>query len=548
MSARAAAVGIGYQLWLRSRWLLLGCGAGVTVLAIVVHLISSPVAAIVVAFLGSLPIGFAAAILVGIVSYSGDLSTTESGFPRHMMVLPLSNRAMALTPLLYGVGCVAALWMIVGRFVLAPAGWPVPLLWPAAMLAALTVWLQATSWMPFWFPFARVAACVAGLFAICAFACIARTFHFSQSIFVGGLLAAMLLAMPVAVRGVARARRGAGTTPPRLALRIFPARAARKRLPFESGGGAQLWLELRRNCTMLPIFILPLPLLTLLMWPWPGHRNDPPPLYLGGFIVPVQVLWAAACLLLPPFMAGAVGANLGKLDAWGKERKMSSFVAVRPMADATLIIAKVKATALTVGLTWAMVLALLLASWSLPRSFSHTESLAHVLIRYATVHRAIIGAVILAFLVLETWLNVVQSFAMALYGRAWLINAISFTVIGVFIGLCGLGAWTSLHPHSLSAVLRGVQIGMLTLVVVKVSLAVIFIRAIRRCRAATTRQLIRWTAAWLLLLGAQFAIVLWLVPRLRHSLLPLTAGLVLSLPYNRLIAMPLAWHHNRHRS
>src|SRR5947209_9908576 len=99
MSARAAALGIGYQLWLKSRWAVVAVLAMAVVLRAVLHLHAAgePVR-VVVAFIGMLPIGFAVTFLVGIFSYSGDLSSQESGFPRHMFVLPLSARALALAP------------------------------------------------------------------------------------------------------------------------------------------------------------------------------------------------------------------------------------------------------------------------------------------------------------------------------------------------------------------------------------------------------------------------------------------------------------------
>lgn len=547
MSARAAAVGIGYQMWLRSRWLLLACAGGALALALAVHLAPSEIAARVVSLLGSILIGFTAVALVGIFTYGGDMSANESAFPRHMMVLPLSSRALALAPLLYGAGCMAALWWIIGRLVLIPAGRAVPILWPMAMLTAMTAWLQATSWMPFWFPFARVAACVAGLFVICGFAAVAQTFGFSQRALIGGLVSATALTIPAAITGVARARRGEGTSPSWIALPQRVRRGTLKRRPFVSGERAQIWLELRRNCGMLPLFIVPVPLFTLLGWLWAGHRSQPAPLYLGGYIVPVQLIWAATCLLMAPFMGGALGPNLGKLDAWGKERKMLSFVAVRPMADATLISAKLKASALAVGVTWAVILALLIAAWALPHSYSRDESMLHLLAVHATAHRATIAAVVLAFLILKTWLNATQSFSVSLFGRAWLQNTVQFSVIGAFIALGGLGHWTWQHPHALPDVLRTCKIAAWVLVGAKIAVAGIIIRSTRRCGAATPRQLTRWTTLWLLLLAAEFAAILWLAPQSRPYRLTLASVLVLSLSYNRLIAMPLAWHHNRHR-
>ncbi len=94
---------------------------------------------------------------------------------------------------------------------------------------------------------------------------------------------------------------------------------------------------------------------------------------------------------------------------------------------------------------------------------------------------------------------------------------------------------------------RGAAIAAWLLVAAKAGLAGAIVRASRRCSAASSKQLIIVTLGWLLLLAAQFAAVLWLMPTSRHSLVIVSACLVLSVPYNRLIAMPLAWHHNRHR-
>lgn len=132
MSARAAAIGIGYQLWLRSRWAMLATIAGIVALASLMHLISSAPAAQLVAFVGLPPIGIAVAFLVWVVTFSGDMSTPESGFPRHMMVLPLTPAALALTPMAYGIACLAVLWVIIARLVLAPAGGCRRLFWRQA--------------------------------------------------------------------------------------------------------------------------------------------------------------------------------------------------------------------------------------------------------------------------------------------------------------------------------------------------------------------------------------------------------------------------------
>ncbi|HEY2584781.1 MAG TPA: hypothetical protein VGI81_03325, partial [Tepidisphaeraceae bacterium] len=111
MNARAAMIGIGYHFWLRSRWALLGALVVIVAQVAAVHLLHWPVLRNFVVVGGLYLLGPAVVYLVGVLTFSGDMSTTESGYPRHMMVLPAASGAMALTPMLLGAGCLAALWL-----------------------------------------------------------------------------------------------------------------------------------------------------------------------------------------------------------------------------------------------------------------------------------------------------------------------------------------------------------------------------------------------------------------------------------------------------
>jgi hypothetical protein len=547
MTARAAMIGIGYHFWLRSRWVLLGALAVIVVQVAAVYKLSWPGPRKVVIFAGLYLLGAAAVYLVGVFTISGDMSTPESGYPRHMMVLPLTNRALALTPMLYGLGCLAALWVIVDKLVLTPMGWPASVFQPLLAMLAIVAWLQATSWMPFWFPFARVVVCIASVFTIITLALYAEVIGLGQPVVIGGLLAATGLAVVAAVGGVARARRGDGTMAPWAGRRVGVSvgTSVANRRPFASAERAQIWLELRRNCSLLFGYVL-FPSACLLLRPL-FARGNPTPLYAFGMMIHPEVLLMTFLLGSPVFFAGLLAANLGKPDAWSKSLTIPSFLAARPMADTMLITAKLKATALTVLIIWAIVLILLAINLLRPYGFSQSESMAHFLVRQATPHRVALAAALICALVVMTWLSAIKGFVFSLYGRPWVVNAAGFGMLGIYLGVGSLGYWAWQHAGWRTDLLHGARLALGIVLTAKIVTAALVVRASRQHRIATDARLLVWTAAWLLGGALVFSTACWLVPAARNSLLVLAAGVALFVPYNRLVAMPLAWHLNRHR-
>jgi hypothetical protein len=448
--------------------------------------------------------------------------------------------------MLYGAGCLAALWLIVAQLVLAPMGWSVPILLPLLAMAAIVAWLQATSWMPFWLPFARVAASVGIVSTIIAFVIAAPALGFAQPALIGGLLAAWsVVAALMAVGGVARARRGDGTVAPWVGRHASGRAQVPERRPFLSAQRAQIWLELRRNCTMLAGFVVSAAM--LMLFPPLLAGRSPSPLYAGGIMIHPQLLLMTVVLGSPVFLAGALAGNLGKPDAWSKSLTIPSFLAARPMEGSALIAAKLKATALSVAIIWVIVLAILAIDCLLPHSYSEPESMAHLLLRHATPHRVALAAALIGALMLITWLNVIKAFVFPLYGRAWLVNTAGFGMLGIYMALGCVGYLAWLHPGSRTAMLNGAPTALWILLAAKIATAALVVRASRQHRVATGAQLIAWTTTWLLAVALVFSLVCWLAPAVRHSLPLLAPGIALALPYNQLIAMPLAWHHNRHR-
>lgn len=545
MSTRAAARGIGYQLWLKSRLAVVAVFATAVVLRAALHLAAaSDTARVVVAFIGMLPIGFALTFLVGIFSYSGDLSRQESGFPRHMFVLPVSARVLALSPLLAGAMCLSAIWIGVAQFVLKPAGLPVPVLWPAVMLTAFLVWIQATSWMPFWISYVRVAACVGSVFVVIAFVLTVRVFGYPESLLVGGLLGAIGLGMIAAVEGVARARRGDGAVSPWADIRLLSPTVVPRRSPFKSGERAQIWLELRRGGPLVAMLVLAAPVLTFVLLLF--HCN-PPSLYVRGLMVPGSFFLLAIGLGTPPFFAGLVGGNLGRADPWAKSLATPAFLAARPMTDATLAAAKLKASAIMVIASWAVILTILLAGCLLPHTYSPTESLAQFFLRHGTGRGVIAACALVGGLIVYTWISLAAGIAVSLSGRARLNEAVMITGCIGFAGVMALGAWVTRHPQLLPKVLAGTRVAMVALVVAKVVIAVLVTRAILRNRIAPPRSFIGWSLVWLMFAIAAYATALHYAAAALQSRSGMALGLALAIPYNRLLGLPLAWHHNRHR-
>jgi hypothetical protein len=543
MNTRAAFIGFGYQLWRRTRWMLLATVAQVVILVVAVHVLGAPdtqplVGVIVMSFMG-----ITVPFFMQVFTFGGDLSSTESAFPRHMMVLPLSARALAMTPMLYGIAFMAGLWLVVSEFALVPLGAPFPGTWSVLTVAAAVAWLCATSWTPFWFPFGRVIACVGGLSAIVAFTIATRVYSVPEWIIVTGLLTATALAFWMAISGVARARRGDGTVSPWASRRTAGAKPTPLLNPFVSAERAQIWFELRHNCTMVALFVLGMMMLALpLLWESNQHID-----LVDFYFVPVSFLATGLFLVLPFLLFTIAAGTFAKPDAWKDTRTAPAFLTARPMSDNFLVLAKIKATTLTILSIWAIVLGLIGISMLIPHGDRQTETLAHFLLRHATPRHVLISIASIAGLVLLSWLAVIKSFALNLYGGKWIPTVRVFATILLIGVIPSIGHWAWKHPESHAALLMAVRILMCVLIAAKIAVALPIIRAVRRRHIASSSQLVTWTALWFLAAATLLGITFWLVPAARHSALSLVAGVVLLLPYNRMISMPLAWHHNRHR-
>src|SRR6478736_3621312 len=152
-----AALGIAYPLWLKTRWIVGGVLVYIAAMAIAIRLQAFPDAKQQIAG-GTVLLFFALAMLLNALIFSpADLAAKGSVFPLHMLVLPMRTRSLAGWPMLYAAVLMGLLWLLLARLVLIPAEIPLPLLLPAAILMAVTTWVQAIAWSPLPY-FARIPA------------------------------------------------------------------------------------------------------------------------------------------------------------------------------------------------------------------------------------------------------------------------------------------------------------------------------------------------------------------------------------------------------
>src|SRR5262249_15383504 len=85
-----------------------------------------------------------------------------SGIPIRVWTLPVRTRFVVTCLTFWGALTVAALYVAWAKLVFAPAGFPLPVRFPAVALATAMVFFQAAVWGLASFPWLRAIALVAG--------------------------------------------------------------------------------------------------------------------------------------------------------------------------------------------------------------------------------------------------------------------------------------------------------------------------------------------------------------------------------------------------
>ena len=543
----SAALAIAWEFRHRHRWALIAAASYLVVVATIKLFILEPgqvidtesaerFAIMVVVPLSAVVFYFLAAFCFGL---DGDLAARESIYPARMFALPVTTGGLAGWPMLYGSALMLILWLAIRPFAVWPAGFEVPLIWPALLATAVLAWTQALMWMPYGLPGLRVIVAMLCLVAIDTVVLLALYYEAPESLMVAFLAPQVPFAYFVARFAVARARRGdvPDWRPIFAGLARIPDILPRRRNHFASPERAQMWFEWRRHGRSLPALVrMVLPFELALLF-----ATDATPALVFFILFGV--------LLTPPFMAAFAAVSVSKANPHaGDSYGMSPFIATRPLTSAALIGAKLKMA------IWSTLAAWLLVLVAIPLALELSGTLPVVMERAARLRdavgtpRAVVFVLLLlAGFIASTWRQLVQSLFVGLTGRDWVIKANALVLLTFSLLIGPIVVWILEHKSVQAALLIQLPLILAVLMCVKMMSAAWVATRLYHSRLLGDRTLVTGAACWVVAVLALYGLLGWLVsgPLIPRYFLALCA--ILAIPLARVSAAPLALAWNRHR-
>jgi len=492
------------------------------------------------AFLVVVPLTATFLYLLSVFSFglSGDLAARQSMYPARMFTLPVTAAALAGWPMLYGTAAIAILWLATRLFALWPSDVEVPVIWPALLAASLLAWTQALTWMPYPLRGLRVIITVLWLAMIDAVVMVALNFKAPETVMLAILAPHVPLAYFTARFAVGRAR--CGEVPDWRGRFARVGRTAdalpRPRDHFPSPARAQLWFEWRQYGRSLPwlvAILLPFELALLFVF---SHTPE--------LIFEVLLF----VVFTPPFMAAFVAATVSKSNAGSDSYGVTPFIATRPLTNASLIAAKLKATIWSTLAAWLLVLIAIPLALRLSGTSPMVIEWKLQIIQAVGTPRAVAIVLLgLSALMASTWKQLVQSLYIGMSGREWLVKASVFVVLSFIAIIVPLAHWVVGNRVVMAALWNNFALIAAVLVCFKLSAAVWIAMRLHDSRLLSDRTLVIGAVCWDVAVFALYGLLAWIFPALlfQHYLLALVA--ILAIPLARLSAAPLALAWNRHR-
>lgn len=488
------------------------------------------------------PNGMAAWIMVPVAStffyfvglfshgFGGDLAAHQSIYPPRLFTLPVTTRALAGWPMLYGTTAMASLWLVTTLFARFVAGAELPLVWPAFLMAAYLAWTQAFMWMPYGLRGLRVLVAVLWLVAIDAVVLVAIEYEASELRMMSLLAPLIPLAYVVACVAVARARRGdvPDWSGPFAPFRRGAGVAWRGRRGFSSPIAAQTWYEWRRHGRTLPALVgLVVPAeLGLLFIP-------------GNDTAPVVFTTLAIVLLTPLFLAVVAAPALSTSSPFGT---------TRPMTTASLVRAKLTMTVLSTLAAWILVLVCIPLALSWSGTLPIVIDRARAGIEVTGIPRAVaVVLCLLVWLVAGTWKRLVQSLCVGLTAR----DAVVKSTVGVaLVFLVAAGPIADLiitNRNVESAIWRALPWILSAVACLKVAAGAWVAVRLYDTRVLSDRALVIGAVSWLATVLAVYGMLEWFAASPLMPRFFLAAIAIVSVPLARISAAPLALAWSRHR-
>jgi hypothetical protein len=348
----------------------------------------------------------------------------------------------------------------------------------------------------------------------------------------------------LAWRHIIRLRCGGGE---RTAHRFEPLIASaallpRRRTPFASPAAAQFWFEWRCSGFVLPVLLGGVLVAVIAPFSWFARDDASGSLRL-----------LLGTLATPIILAIPVGMAFARPTFWSEDLSVPAFVAIRPLTDEQIVAIKMKVAAVSVAMTWLLVVCfvgLWLSVWGNVDALSqlaiqwwafHEHSVFSV---YGTLALILIAGAVLTwrFLVIRLWSGLSGSRPLFM---ASVMSVVLVVIAGLVFSAARLPGWVLGDP----ARMAGVVWLMSLAVAAKYWFAAY---SWRRLSAQHLRQyLLVWGVATTALLT--LAMLLWGVVRIYvaldiyrfQGLLLLVA--LLAVPLGRVGLAPSCLARNRHR-
>ena len=543
----APTTAVLWQTWRRHRWVLIAIAVWFLVISSLSHALSDGVifgmdlfvhkdAIIFMLLLAICPL-ICGLFPIFVYSYGADIASKQSIFPTRMFTLPITTRDLVGWPMLYGTIIVALTWLAVASFVLRPIWVNAPLWWPAFFLASCLAWIQAMSWRPFGLPGLRMVATVVPIVVLVKIASLCWMDHVPEPVVSLLLGCTILPAYVVALRGVARARRGDQPDWQWLVgwARNITERFSLRGKDFASQTRAQVWFEWRRHGLGFRI-AAGLMILFLAMLITVARQN---PLSPDSPIRSPMLL-----LIVPLFAAVAFGGSWGNCGNTRRGKAIPAFLATRPMTSAGLVWAKMKAAAICVAVVWGMTLAVVVLMVLWTGSWSELARHWNMLTNdFSTVQKAAMVTLGAVLLPAATWKPMISNMFWGLTGRTWVWNVGVMVMLAVLVLVLPFAGWLIEHQKYHAGLTWALRLAA----ALKLLLGAWLIRVIVRRRLIEARLVKRLLGAWLLTTASLTGLLCWLIPAGLASWHLITACVVLVMPLVRISLAPIALAWNRHR-
>jgi len=260
---------------------------------------------------------------------------------------------------------------------------------------------------------------------------------------------------------------------------------------------------------------------------------------------PEQTMKLAQIVIgLPLLMATVSGGILGNINGLETKRPQGPFLFTRPLSSAALVRDKLWMGLLSTAATWAVMLPLAVLFLFRP---SCLQSLSQWVTSVPPWKAFVLPPVVAALVFALSWKQLVENYWIALTGREWLIGVFTGGFVFLVFFAMGVGLWLAFHPEQVALFSAAAKWLMAIVVGIKGLVAALVVRELDRARLLSRKFMLWMGGLWAAVVAGALSLAIYYVPRGEVSLVQVALGIILVIPFSRLMGSPLAVEWNRHR-